>query len=379
MSMLVNSMIDKFEAAGGPPPPRPVSAQPAGARARGRGASTSSAGGTTVTTPPNLNNRTPPATDYVHVESLRLQQEQERTRQEQLRCQLAEKNLEILRLAVAAQVPPHLIPLMCVGGDEHRVPPSTEAWKAVQHTPAPLANYLAVPNAGVGPGSQLALSQLALPLLVVSVPGVPSASGAPAHQFALPGQVHQAAPGSPNKRLATAMYRQDQLNASSTLPIHYRFGETGSKPAVVVKPPLTPQQPERKGRHAHSRTNSMPEGSLQLPLISSNIQVKPLPALAQNKPPPLQELMTLFQHVIQFHHWKPGDPSPPSAPQTPGKKRSPKAHPHANPNPPKQSSPRHKRYKLEVPKELDDETIDDTTEMSPQQAPPVKFPHDIIS
>ena len=132
--------------------------------------------------------------------------------------------------------------------------------------------------------------------------------------------------------------------------------------------------------------------------------------------------MTLFQHIIQFHHWKPGDKLPPNNTKSPAPGRAPStlsavsatsgtsaasgaapashspsdnstapASPdtqenspqHINPHaPPALLTPRepsHKRYKLEVVRDSDDETIDDTTEMSPQQAPPAKFPHDIVS
>lgn len=409
MSMLVNSLIDRFEQGPGrllAPPLTPATAQLAPAA--------------TIDDPglmKLLGVERFPLGEEAYIETIRLRQEIERRKQEELRRQLADKNLEIIRMAMAAHIPPHLIPVMCVNPDEyHRT----------------LLQQLALALAAGASGTPVPP-----PMMVPIIHPQAPAPGAPPYAPFAP-------PALPTKRLASAMYHQDHLNVNPTLPIHYRFGEgrphSPAKrgavalaqllaPSFSVRPPMTPQQQTQRSRRSlgasHQRTALVPDGSqLTLPNITKTLQVKPLPAQppAKNKPPPTQELMTLFQHIIQFHHWKPGDKLPPNNTKSPAPGRAPStlsavsatsgtsaasgaapashlpsdnstapASPdtqenspqHINPHaPPALLTPRepsHKRYKLEVVRDSDDETIDDTTEMSPQQAPPAKFPHDIMS
>ncbi|EGW33378.1 uncharacterized protein SPAPADRAFT_60730, partial [Spathaspora passalidarum NRRL Y-27907] len=60
-------------------------------------------------------------------------------------------------------------------------------------------------------------------------------------------------------------------------------------------------------KHSGSQNNQSPMSG------ASTLQVKPIPAQPLHKQsrsalPPSQESMTSFQHIIQFHHWKPQGP-----------------------------------------------------------------------
>ncbi|PSK40822.1 hypothetical protein C7M61_000480 [Candidozyma pseudohaemuli] len=236
-----------------------------------------------------------PLTEANLVEALRLRSEQERSRQEQLRLELALRNLAILQTAIQNEVPPHMIPSMCVGS----VPESR---------------------------------------------GFPDHQKRPSDSFAAPDQSHSSqAPTGPG------IARQDHDNASSVAPLNYRFGSGSRRPLSPAKigaaavanlsNPITPYRPAQKTILAHQRHFSMPaetpksmdrsgersgprtrlltKSHLQLPLgATSSIQVKPSPAQPLHKQarmpqPPSQESMTSFQHVIQFHHWKPENPGQP--------------------------------------------------------------------
>lgn len=237
-----------------------------------------------------------PLTEANLVEALRLRSEQERSRQELIRLEIALRNLAILQTALQNEVPPHLIPSMCVG-------PLPEGWS--------------------GPGHQKRSSDV----------------------FAAPEQ-------SSNAQTAP-IARQDFDNASQVAPLNYRFGlgsrrplspaKIGAQAVANLSNPITPYRPTQRTVLAHQRHFSMPtetpkgmdrlterssdrlgprtrlltKSHLQLPLgTTSSIQVKPSPAQPLHKQarmpqPPSQESMTSFQHVIQFHHWKPENPGQP--------------------------------------------------------------------
>ena len=150
--------------------------------------------------------------------------------------------------------------------------------------------------------------------------------------------------------------QQDAFNVAGGPPLGFRFGAGSSgnrRPlspakigAAAVANLATPTTPYRGYASAsssarkipsHHRHSSLPvetpnrqpiidlnaadpnKGvtSLQSPLVgsTSTIQVKPIPAQPLHKQSklhvqPLQESMTSFQHVIQFHHWKPTTSQP---------------------------------------------------------------------
>lgn len=156
----------------------------------------------------------------------------------------------------------------------------------------------------------------------------------------------------------SSLTQPDSLSASVIPPMNYRFGGGSSAPgpgsrrplspakigAVAVANLATPTTPyrnmssSRRPLRSHQRHYSMPVEShargVNLNLAetqtkskgtsvslatsgqhnpmgsTSTLQVKPSPAQPlhrQNKlsQPPSQESMTSFQHIIQFHHWKP--------------------------------------------------------------------------
>lgn len=154
-----------------------------------------------------------------------------------------------------------------------------------------------------------------------------------------PAQVHSYSSDNIRRRATGNTLYPDGLNPSVP-PMNYRFGTGTSKrplsPAKIgaqaVANLATPTSPyrhptsnTRRTRSLisnHQRHSSMPSEkelsnqSISLPMGgTSTIQVKPLPAqplININREPPSQESMTSFQHIIQFHHWKPeeGDSLP---------------------------------------------------------------------
>lgn len=269
-----------------------------------------------------------PLTEASLVEALRLRTEQERSRQEELRLELALRNLAIIQAAVQNDVPGHLIPSMCVGGSlepllallaRSQLP---QAQQALLHVPQLLFQHLH-PDFHHRRASDVPKSPYQAP-----EPSIPQGSGL----GALP-------------RIARGY---DQDNASLVAPLNYRFGAGSShrplSPAKIgaaavanLSNPITPYRPAKQTLPTHQRHFSMPAetllakdrpsersgprtrlltkpSQLQLPLgATSSIQVRPSPAQplhkqARTTQAPSQESMTSFQHVIQFHHWKPENP-----------------------------------------------------------------------
>ncbi|KHC53666.1 hypothetical protein MEW_01934 [Candida albicans P60002] len=162
--------------------------------------------------------------------------------------------------------------------------------------------------------------------------------------------------------------QQDTFNVNPGPPLGFRFGAGSSTSSVSGRRPLspakigaaavanlaTPTTPYRgssstaststRRSAAHHRHSSLPLDTsgishrlssvtsgpesgesnrgqgLQSPLTgaTSTLQVKPIPAQPLHKQSksqvqPSQESMTSFQHVIQFHHWKPTTGSPTSS------------------------------------------------------------------
>lgn len=226
-----------------------------------------------------------PMNQTAFVEALRLRTEEERTRQELIRLQIAAKNLALAELAIKNDVPPHLIPSMCVGP---QVAP-TKITKADQPRRSELnkSPYLA-PSPSLG--------------------------------------------------------RDQSDNASLVAPLNYRFGSGTRHMSAMRRPtspaklgaaavanlanPITPYRPSHRTLPTHQRHFSMPAETLsplkeapdrkrvqvniqQSPVgVTSSLQVRPLPAQplrkhTKSQQVPTQESMSSFQHVIQFHHWRP--------------------------------------------------------------------------
>lgn len=261
-----------------------------------------------------------PMTEVTFQQALRLRTEQEKTRQEQIRLEVSSKNLAIMELASRNEVPPHLIPLMVVGD------PSEPRPMISPHQPVPPQPMMA-PH-GYQPHFYQQMSPQAL--------------------------VRQSPAGRPY---------ENPDNASIVAPLNYRFGmgpkftpetpqrtqspaKIGAAAVANLTNPVTPYRQTYRTLPSHQRHFSMPADpgimtnrsservktkSLQPSRLrspqgsTSAIQVKPSPAQplhkqTKNSQIPSQESMTSFQHIIQFHHWKPQNPDdqpPPDKPQGP--------------------------------------------------------------
>lgn len=257
-----------------------------------------------------------PMNEATFREALRLRTEQEKTRQEQIRLEVSTRNLAIMELANRNDVPPHLIPYM-VAGD-----PSD-------------------PRAMLSP-------QQPMQYPMVGPQGV-QAYGFP-----------QMSPYTGSRQSPAGRSYEHPDNASLVNPINYRFGmgpklppetpQRAQSPAKIgaaavanLTNPVTPYRQTYRTLPTHQRHFSMPTDPGALALRSSDrsknkntqpsrlrspqgstsgIQVKPSPAQPLNKQTknsqiPSQESMTSFQHIIQFHHWKPQNPDDPPLPDKP--------------------------------------------------------------
>lgn len=255
-----------------------------------------------------------PMTEITFQQALRLRTEQEKTRQEQIRLEVSTKNLAIMELASRSEIPPHLIPYM-VAGD-----PSD---------PRPM----------ISPQQPIPPQQMMAPH------GYPP--------FFQP----QMSPQGGVRQSPVGRHYENADNASIVAPLNYRFGlgpklnpetpqrtlspaKIGAAAVANLTNPVTPYRQTYRTIPSHQRHFSMPAdpgimgtrsserikskslhpSRLRSPQGSTSaIQVKPSPAQplhkqTKNSQIPSQESMTSFQHIIQFHHWKPQNPDeqPPS-------------------------------------------------------------------
>lgn len=302
-----------------------------------------------------------PYGETAFVEALRLRAEEERTKQEHIRLEVASKNLEIVNKAIQNDVPPHMIPSMCVGP----IPEGTISQRNPAQQASQLPMYMGQRYFPSGDYGNITAGDPANNPGLTVTPGVAGVAqqGYPGQ----PGHVRQL--GTPNITLTTAGAgihqhspflapspsfgrNYDTLdNASSVAPINYRFGggpkvpppqtrrplspaKLGAAAVASLANPITPYRPSQRTLPTHQRHFSMPAESLtspqrnldrtrnrnpqniqlQSPLgATSSIQVRPSPAQPLNKQTrnsqiPSQESMTSHQHIIQFHHWKPENP-----------------------------------------------------------------------
>ncbi|RCK55273.1 hypothetical protein Cantr_04074 [Candida viswanathii] len=320
-----------------------------------------------------------PFSDDSFQDALKLRAEQERTKQEYYRVETANKNLAILQTALRAQIPIHLIPLMCVG----KMPELTEEqMKAMiqqplpQPPPGPQFQPQAQQVPPPPPHQQQQQPQQYPPVVQQQGPPVFMQPGLlqeqqiqiiQANQKRMQQELQQQGGAMPQTSPFQKAHRrsnssggsgsgpvtqQDAFNVAGGPPLGFRFGagsSSGRRPlspakigAAAVANLATPTTPYRGYASAsssaarklpsHQRHSSLPvetpnrqhvidlsaadpnkgAQSLQSPLVgtTSTLQVKPIPAQPLHKQnklqvQPLQESMTSFQHVIQFHHWKP--------------------------------------------------------------------------
>ena len=380
--------------------------------------SSSSPPGKRITDPGLLNLLGPnvglfPYSEKAFIETMKLRTEQERTKQEYYKAEIAGRNLSIIQHAVQAQIPTHLIPQLCVGNS-----------LSMSQVPLELSN----PTLQLLPFISKQQSQLTLqpqnlqsmqtPLLqeqqlqiiqetqrqrqqeLQAQAQAQAQSQAQAQAQAQAQSQSQAAQGlqpSPyivaQRQVGTTQPQRDPFNANPNSPSGFKFGGgnggnqgTHLTSATKSKRPMSPAKigaaavanlatptapfrrpklsesgsgsqvgagsPARRAK-GHQRHSSMPtnvagvasstpfsklrkarQGSqaffsdlntldsagghqnqqkqlLQSPLgTTTTIQVNPIPAQPLHKQSklsvqPLQESMTSFQHIIQFHHWRP--------------------------------------------------------------------------
>lgn len=116
-------------------------------------------------------------------------------------------------------------------------------------------------------------------------------------------------------------------NAAPVPPASFRFGspaplvpsiqvpnrrpllpaKLGAQAVASLANPVTPYRPAHRTLPAHQRHFSMPDK--RAPVLPSSLALQARTA-HRPRPPPPQEAMLLFQHVIQFHQWKPESPGP---------------------------------------------------------------------
>ncbi|KAK6883067.1 Protein BOP3 [Candida tropicalis] len=289
-------------------------------------------------------------------DALKLRAEQERTKQEYYRVETANKNLAILQTALRAQIPINLIPLMCVG----KVPELTEEqMKMMLQQPLPQPPIASTqqfqPQVFMQPGlsqeQQIQIIQANQKRMQQEL----QQQGGVLTQTSPFQKAHRRSASSGGSG-SGSISQQDAFNVAGGPPLGFRFGAGSSgnrRPlspakigAAAVANLATPTTPYRGYASAsssarkipsHHRHSSLPvetpnrqpiidlnaadpnKGvtSLQSPLVgsTSTIQVKPIPAQPLHKQSkshvqPSQESMTSFQHVIQFHHWKPTTSQP---------------------------------------------------------------------
>lgn len=357
MSMSVHSLIDKFSEPGDPPPvPKARSGSPVRERHDVRHATALPK--KDAHTLPSFSMHAPPRQPLQNhpflaallgpeaanfpfeeatlIEALKLRQEQERTRQELVRADIAAKNLAIVQMAVLRDVPPHMIPQMCVGNVPvpFQSPQQEQKLRFDPRHPSgtPSLDYLNPPNPEVvfhapSPGqrrtSQELESGLEQPLNFrfggSSRPAPGSLAPHQSRRPLLPAKIGAAA-------VATLANPVTPLRpVHRTLPLHQRHFLMPADPTRERIPDRVHERapepsPERTDRAERAERRRKPlTAQLQLPLgATSAIQVRPhqaqpLSRQSRNNIVPLQELMSSFQHIIQFHHWKPeapGDQTP---------------------------------------------------------------------
>lgn len=267
--------------------------------------------------------------------ALVLRAEQERTKQEQIRLEIAARNFLIIELATKNDVPPHLIPTMCVG-------------TAPQQSPLHGANVSGHPTSGQRQRSYLGASnQPTVPSTNSSLHGSPYLShlniarnyehpdnaslvppanfriGTGSTRFTQPqsNQNHRR-PRSPAKIGAAAVANlAGQVPAYAptqrTLPLHQRHF---SMPLEALPSSKNMERSQLRAKYqnppqfnVHNGSSLLASGEEASGKVSS-MQVRPSPAQplykqTKNSQVPSQESMTSFQHVIQFHHWKPENPT----------------------------------------------------------------------
>lgn len=254
-----------------------------------------------------------PLSEETYLEILRLKIEQEKTRQQQYKLELVNKNLSIVQGAIQGQIPGYLIPYLCVG-NLSEMPGQKNDSQASEAVPQKR-------DRGDFFQEQSPVISSEFPShYKYEGPQTPTASkGAQSQQKSAGGNIDAGT----NQNI----YSQSRLISTPSNSRRYpsskpEYGFTGLN---TISPDITKQESQpghNKPRRFSgaldlspyfSGSSSDPHKAPQSPSreVTPKIQVKPSPAQPLNKQTrlskqPSQESMTSAQHVIQFHHWKPG-------------------------------------------------------------------------
>ena len=271
-----------------------------------------------------------PLSEEAYIESIKLRTEQEKTKQRYYKLETANKNLLMLNTALKANIPPNLIPLMYVSNEDANenpnIDPGFKSGVKLEFPSGVASPFQQGNNMG---GRNLYQKDTSSSSLVPPInykfggSTTPKATRRPLS----PAKIGAAAVA--NLATPTNPYKNTRRNI---LPLHQRhFSMPASTSSVTpnrnratpgdlnaidtdfqtqnkLKPPLN-------NSNLNAPDNTSDSGALHSPLgATSSIQVKPTPAQPLHKltrlaNPPSQESMTSFQHIIQFHHWKPDGPS----------------------------------------------------------------------
>lgn len=310
-----------------------------------------------------------PFSELAFIEAMKLRTEQERTKQEFYRAESANKNLNIIQLALQAQLPPGQIAQLLAGG----IPGSSDDTRPNVQLPYQIPSHASppYPQPFRWTPQQSAPPRLLLEQQIQMIQAqqrqiqLNLQQQQQQQQYMQLLQLQQGLQVTPNTTSRLPQKRATStdldLGASPMQPKGFKFGgnvfpttaqERPQSPAKIganavanLNAPTTPFRVPRSatsstGRRTrgHQRYNSMPvltsmsesalssrTGSLrhefQVPAkaspflqspsgATSTLQVNPIPAQPLNEQKkqqtqPLQESMQSFQHVIQFHHWQP--------------------------------------------------------------------------
>lgn len=249
-----------------------------------------------------------PFSETAFLEAVKLKLEQEKTRQEQIKLDIAKKNHDIITAAINANIPGNLIPSMCITT-------TTEESTSSHHSRSNSVDYNAPPLNYKFGGN-------------VTSSTAPTQSNSRSSSLAKVPQVNLKSPSSTYRPIRTPLSHQRHysmpvvqnpsidLGKIDTQTQQYQQYQNKQKNQVQYYPPQLYQYPQMyqyppqlavqssSGKlpiksHSRSRSSSTVKSSSK----SSNPQ--PSSRLTN---PPSQESMTSFQHVIQFQHWKPEDP-----------------------------------------------------------------------
>ncbi|ODV76633.1 uncharacterized protein CANTADRAFT_8527 [Suhomyces tanzawaensis NRRL Y-17324] len=274
-----------------------------------------------------------PYSEQAYIESVKLRSEQERTKQEFYKLEIASKNLTILQNALRAQIPVNLIPLMCVGDlPPAPVPPQASLAPLASHqqpqtkttpvqTPKPVPIPVISEELEGKDASHSRSSSRDFDITPTGPPigfkfgGGPSPTLNPSRRPLLPAKIGAAAVA--NLALPTTPYRSVTSNTRKTRHSrHYSMPVESSSRSTRSETQAQKAKGSTTGPGATSGAASGTPAASQASQAqggTSTIQVNPVPAQPLHKQsklnqPPSQESMTSFQHIIQFHHWKPEGP-----------------------------------------------------------------------